>query len=344
MKLPRPIIFLTVLVGVVFVTIVLGLLLLPRFIDSQRIRDKIGAQWAEKTDGSLSFATIALLWFPRPRVVMENVAFTFDDKTQGSIRSVTLFPSLVYLLTGRWVARQALLNEPKFSLRLPQSSASPVDLEEWEKQIRSALVRLTMDPPAPRIELAGGSVDIRIGEHVPVILENVTASSSGSLTELRFEISARSNLCEQFKVEGKISPQDLASELNIGVRQLKMKESLALVPLQISDSLQQGEASFNAKIASVGLRQVKASIDGSLGPFVFERHGGSATVDVKRLKGGISYQRGAFQADVDQLDFASPKLKVSGNLRFDAGLLSAQMNVRDVDIAEIKSLALRVAD
>jgi uncharacterized protein involved in outer membrane biogenesis len=105
MKLPRPIIFLTALVGIVFVTIVLGLLLLPRFIDSQRIRDKIGAQWAEKSDGNLSFATIALLWFPRPRVVMENVAFSFDDKAQGSIRSVTIYPSLVYLLNG-WCAKR----------------------------------------------------------------------------------------------------------------------------------------------------------------------------------------------------------------------------------------------
>jgi hypothetical protein len=343
MKLPRPIIFLATVVGVVFVTIALGLLLVPRFIDSQLIRDQIGAEWAEKTDGNLSFATIALLWFPRPRVVMENMAFSFDDKAQGSIRSVTIYPSLFYLLTGQWVVRQVSLNEPKLRLRLPLRSASPVDLEEWEKHIRSALVRLTMALPASYIELSGGSADIRIGERIPVILENVTASSSGSPTELRFEVSARANLCEQFRVEGKISPQDLASEIDIGVRRLKMKESLAVVPLQISDSLQKGEASLDAKIASVGLRQVKASIEGSVGPFVFERHGGSATVEVKRLKGGVSYQHGAFQADVDQLDFASPQLKVSGNLRFDAGLLSAQMNVRDMDIAELRNLALRVA-
>jgi hypothetical protein len=343
MKLPRPIIFLAAVIGVVFVTFVLSLLLLPRFIDSQLIRDKIASQWVEKTDGNLHFSTIALLWFPRPRVVMENVAFSLDDKTGGSIRSVTIYPSLVYLLAGRWVVRRALLNEPKLSFRLPLSSASPVNLEEWEKQIRSALVRLTMELPASSIELTGGSADIRIGERIPVILENVTASSSGSPTELRFEVSARSNLCEQFKVAGKISPQDLASDVDIGVRRLKMKESLALVPLQISDSLQQGEVSLDSKIASVGLRQVKASIDGSVGPFVFERNGGTATVEVKRLKGGMSYERGAFQADVEQLDFASPKLQGSGKLGFDGSLLSVQMNVRDVDIAELSNLAPRVA-
>ncbi|HXV47202.1 MAG TPA: hypothetical protein VEB61_00270, partial [Candidatus Binatia bacterium] len=257
MKLPRPIIFISVLVGVVLVTIVLGMLLLPLFIDSQLISDKVASQWADKTHGNLSFETIALLWFPRPHVVMGNVAFSFDDKSQGSIRAVKIYPAVIHLLTGDLVARQALLQEPKIRVQQPKRSERQFDLEEWEKQIRSALIGLTKDLPASRVDVSDGSVEIGVGELPSVFLDNVTGSSSGSPTELHFEISARSNLCEQFKVEGKISPQDLASEVDIGVRRLKMKESLALLPLQISDSLQQGEASLNAKIASVGLRQVK---------------------------------------------------------------------------------------
>jgi uncharacterized protein involved in outer membrane biogenesis len=95
MKLPRPIVMFGVLAALILVILAGIALILPRLIDSQPIRDTIGAEVAKKTGGNATFGKIALFWFPRPRVVIENAELSFDDKTSGSIRAVTIYPSIV---------------------------------------------------------------------------------------------------------------------------------------------------------------------------------------------------------------------------------------------------------
>lgn len=337
------VIFLGALAAVITVIFFLGAVLLPRLVDSELIKETISSRLAKKSAGSLTLGKIALLWFPRPTVVIEGATISFNEKAHGSIRSAKIYPSIFYLLTGRLVVRRALLEEPKLSIRLPERSEKPLDLAELEKQIRAVLVRFTTELPAPRIDLSDGSAEIKVGDQPPALLENVAAQVAGSPAELRFELSARSNLCERLRIEGKISPESLTSQLEIGVRRLKIKESLTLLPLQISEYARQGEVSLDVNIASVGLRKLKASIGGSVGPFVFARHGNTATVEVKRLRGGLTYEGGAFQVDVEQLDLGAPRLKASGELKIQPGSLFARINVRDVDIAEVGNLALRTA-
>ncbi|HEX5022997.1 MAG TPA: AsmA-like C-terminal domain-containing protein [Candidatus Binatia bacterium] len=340
MKLPRVVIILGLLSAALIVTTVLSVLLLPWLIDSRLIRDKITLELAKKTEGSVSFGKIALRWFPQPTVVIHNAEISFGDKTQGSIRAATIHPSIFYLFTGRLVVRRALLEQPEIKISLPAASEKPFDLGDLEEQIRSVLVRLTTNLPAPRIDVSDGSAEIRIGDK-PLTLENVEIQTAASPAEMRFEVSARSNLCERARIEGKISPDSLASRLDIGVQGLKVRESLSLLPLEISEYARNGEASFDVKMTSVGLRSMKASIDGFAGPFVFARHGGTATIDAKRLRGGITYEGDVFHLTVQQLELGSPRLQASGELKIQSGLLSTRIKVRDVDIGELSQVALQ---
>ncbi|MGE5305147.1 MAG: AsmA-like C-terminal domain-containing protein [Alphaproteobacteria bacterium] len=343
MKPSRVVIVFGALASLIALIFVCSALLLPRIVDSERMKEKISSELAKKSSGRFAFGKIAVLWFPRPAVVIEAAQFSFGEKARGSIRTAKIYPSIYYLLTGRLVVRRALMQEPKLSIRLPERSERPFDVEELEKQIRSALDRFATGLPAPRLELSDGSADIKIGDKPPVLLDNVSAQTVGSPGALRFELSARSNLCAQLRVEGKISPENLASQLDVGVQRLKIKESLALLPLPIPAYAQQGEASFDVKMASVGLRKIKASIGGSVGPVVLARHGSKATLEVKRLKGGMTYEGGVFQVAAEQLDFGAPRVKASGEFKVQPGLISARLNVRDVDIAEVGTLALRMA-
>ncbi|HUK40715.1 MAG TPA: DUF748 domain-containing protein, partial [Candidatus Acidoferrales bacterium] len=339
MKLPWRAVLLSGMAAILVIG-VSGALLLPRLIDSQMIKNRISSELVKKTTVTVTFDKIALLWFPWPSVVIENAELSFADKNQGSIRTLRIYPSIFYLLTGRLVVRRALLQEPNFRIHLPERFEKPFDLEELEKQIRSALARFTRDFPAP-IDIDDGSAEIRIDDKPAVILENVAAQTVGSPAELRFELSARSNLCEHLKIEGKISPQSLASQLDIGLQRLKIKDSLALLPSQIFEYVRQGEASLDVKMASVGLRKLKASVRGSVGRLVFAWHGPTVTTEAKSVKGEMTYEDGVVQVDVEQLNLGAPRLQASGQLKVRAGSLSARIRLRDVDIAEVRDMALR---
>jgi hypothetical protein len=344
MKLARVLIFVGAMAAVVVVVLIFGARVFPRLIDSQLIRDKMSSAWAKTTDGSLTIGKITLFWFPRPNVVIENAEISFGDRAQGSIQTATIYPSVVYLLTGRWIARRALLRGAKIRIRLPESWDEPFDLEELEKQIQSALVRITRDLSVSRIDVSDGSVEITIGDKPSVILEDVAGQTAGSGAELRFELRGGSNLCERFKVEGKISPENLAAQVQVGVQRLKVKESLIFLPLQISEYALRGDASLDLTFASLGLRKVKATIGGSIGPLLFAQHNGTGTVEAKRVKGGITYEGGAVHVDVEQLDLESPRLKASGEFKVQPDSLFARISIRDADIAEVSNLALRIVD
>jgi hypothetical protein len=344
MKLPRPAIFLSIITAAVLVLGVCGALLLPRIVDSRMIKEKISAELAKRFAANLVIGKIELLWFPRPSVVIENTELSFDDSNRASIRAVNVYPSMIHLLIGRLVVSRALLIEPKLTLRLLESATKPLDLEALEEQVSSALARFTKELPAPRIDVSNGSAEIRVADKPPIILENVAAQTLASAAELRFELSTGSSLCASLKIEGKITPQNLAAQIDIGVQRLKLQEVLALLPLSNVRFATQGEASLEARVASVGLRRLKAMIGASSGPIVLARFGSTATVDVKRLDGEMTYEGGAFQIDVKRLDLASPRLTASGQVKIHSGSLTANIKARDVDISEMGNLALRITD
>ncbi|MGH7833035.1 MAG: AsmA-like C-terminal domain-containing protein, partial [Candidatus Binatia bacterium] len=306
--------------------------------------DKIGSELASRVAGRFVFGKIALVWLPRPAVVIERAELSLDGRYHASIRTAKFYPSLLYLLAGRWVVRGAVLQGAKLTLRLPDKPEKPFDPAEWEKQIRSALVRLTTEFPAPRIDVSDGSAEIEIRGKPPVRIEDAALQTAGSGEELRFELSARSNLCERLTIGGRISAESLASELQIGVQRLKIEESRPFLPLPISEYAQRGEASLDLKVAAVGLRKVKANIAGSVGPLLLARHAGTATVEAKRLEVEITYEGGTVQVQVDQLDLGAPRLKASGALRIESGSVSGRIDIRQADIGELGDLALRVAD
>jgi hypothetical protein len=344
MKLPRVIVYLGALAAIALVVLITGAWLLSRLIDSQMIRDKISSELAIKTRGSLSIGKITVLWLPWPSVVIENAEVAFGDHAWGAIPAVQIYPSFGHLLTGRWVMRQARLERAQWRIRLAQRAAEPFNLDELENEIRAALVALTRALPTVRVELTDGSAEINIGDQPPLVVENLAVQTVASPDELRFDLRARANRWEWLKITGRTSPQKLTFELDIGVQGLKIKESLRLLALPNLDYLQAGEVSLEMKAAGVGARKLKASVDGSAGPLVLARHGSKFSLEAKRIKAALTYEGGALQADLEQLELGAPRLQASGTLKILANSCAASVELRDGEIAQLGELAQYLTD
>jgi hypothetical protein len=315
MKLPRLIVVLGVCAALILVILVGSALVLPRLIDSRLVKEKVGSLLAEKTKGTVSVAKIDLVWFPRPTVLIGNAQFLLEDRTRGTIQSVKIYPSILYLLTGRLVVRRAQLREPRITIRMPADSEQLPGLEELERAIRAALTYFTTEMPGLDIDLSDGAAEIVSGDNPPVTLANVDAQVVVSANDLRLRVSALSNLCDRFQVEGTIADENLAALLEVSVIRLKLKESLHALPFRLSEYAQGGEASFDLRIAFQGLRKINAAIDGSIAALVVARRGGSVRVEAKKLKGSVVYDDGAIQTSIDHLDLVSPRLRASAELK-----------------------------
>lgn len=344
MKLPRASVILAIVAASILSSVLLGIFLLPRLIDSRFVREKISSELQEKINGGVTLGKIAFRWLPRPVVRLEKTEIVFDDRTRGSIQRTEIYPSVFSLLRGRVILDRAVMHAPMLRIHLAAPAEKEIDLEELEKQMHSALVRLARHYPATRIDASDGSAEINIGDQPPLSFEDVAIQAVASAGELRFKLSGRSNLCERATIEGNVSPDTLAARLAIAVQRLRIKESLALLPLPITAYAGEGEASFSVKMAAVGLRRGKATIDGSLAPFVVVRQGETATIEAKRVKGEIDYGDEVFDIRLEQLELGSPRLEASGELKMRSGLLSALLEVRNADIAEVSRVASRLVD
>ena len=119
------------------------MLLLPWLVDSRLTKDKISSELEKTIAGRSVFGRILFVWFPRPHVVIEDFQVSFSDETAAAIQSAKIYPSVFHLLTGRVVVREMFLEQPRIRTRMPASSTQPLDFEQLEKEIRSALVRFT---------------------------------------------------------------------------------------------------------------------------------------------------------------------------------------------------------
>ena len=330
-------------IAAVFVAIALvGLLLLPRLIDSQLVKTKLGALITEATQGDATIGKIDLVWLPRPAVVIEGVHLDSAREAQGRIRKVTIYPSILNLLIGRLVAQQALLEEPEVRFHLPPQSDKSFDADTLEQEIRAALGYFTQIP-VRRIVMINGSAGIEISGRDSVTFENVEGMIAGSSATAQFYLSARSNLSDRIQVKGEIKQETLAGQLRIAVDQLKLQPILASLPFAGCEYLSAGEASFAVEVATAGLKKFQATVDGSAVSLVLARGARNINIQAKEFKGKLVYESQALLAQVERLDLTAPRLNASGELKMRPDFLSARLRMRDIDIPAVRASALSLA-
>jgi hypothetical protein len=257
---------------------------------------------------------------------------------------VKVYPSLLHLLMTQFVAQRMALIEPQLTLRLPGRPKRSFDLEELEREISSAVAQFVRDIPVRKIDVTDGSAEIGIANQPVIDLQEVAVQSVSSPGELSFEISGRSALWDRLSLEGKIFPEHLVSQLNVAVVGLRISQLLQFLPTQMATPMSEGEASFRVKIASVGLRQVKAAVDGSTGPITLIRQNRTAKLQIEHVKSAVVYADEGFKIDIEELDLGSPHLKASGQIKIDPAAVSTEIKARNIDITEISDLALRMVD
>src|SRR5262245_63232798 len=92
--------WLAVLAGLCVILFLTAVLLLPRAVDSQAVRERIRTFLLSRVSGDVAIEQIDLRWFPRPTAIIRGVSFTFGDTVNGKVQSMEIHPSLRSLFTG----------------------------------------------------------------------------------------------------------------------------------------------------------------------------------------------------------------------------------------------------
>ena len=230
--------------------------ILPRLVDSEAAKEKIRSILSEKTGGDFAFGKIDFLWLPRPAVVIRGVKVSLAEHSTATVELVRVQPSIVALIAGRWALSRVVLERPAVAARLAERPDKPLNLDEIEKNIRALLAALSSGGERLAVAIDNGSVEIAIGEKWSVAIQDLDAQLAGFGDELEVKLTARSNLWNKLRVEGKIAYKEKQISL-AGLSGAVGRSSFSGLAVQIKNDAQRNFA-INAGSLSLDIEESRA--------------------------------------------------------------------------------------
>jgi hypothetical protein len=86
-------------IGILLALLLLFMLLLPKLVNLEPMKEKILATISQQVGGDVEFQRVDLLFFPRPRVVIHQGNLSIPGKVTGTLESLTMYPKILPLFT-----------------------------------------------------------------------------------------------------------------------------------------------------------------------------------------------------------------------------------------------------
>ena len=337
--------WLAALGGLCVILLFAVVLLLPRILDSQTVRETIRAFLLTKTNGNVAFGNIDLTWLPKPAVVVHGATLSFTDKITGRIQSIEVYPSIVGLFRGRLDISQVEVTGPALAVHLPEPGAEPFNIDEIEGKIRTLVASFATEIPGIIVGVRGGSVEFRIGDRPPVVIKELEGRLVAPPGEMQLQISSRANFFDSLRVEERIAGDTLATKGSIKINRLRLRESIASLFPRPDEYVEHGEISLDVVITSVGLKRIKAEVEGTSPSLGLVRRDRKTVIEGVTFKGVISRDEGIVKAVIEQFNLVSPRLTATGELTVDPASPTVQLKMagRDLDVSGIRETALKIA-
>ena len=293
--------WLAALSGLCVILLFAVVLLLPRILDSQTARETIRAFLLTKTNGNVAFGNIDLTWLPKPAVVVRGATLSFADKVSGKIQSIEVYPSIVGLLRGRLDISQVEVIGPALAVRLSEPGEEPFNFDEIEGKIRALVASFATEIPGMIVGVRDGSVEIRIGDRPPVVIKELEGRLVAPPGEMQLQISSRANVFDSLRVEESIAGDTLATKGSIKINRLRLRESIAALFPRPDEYVEDGEISVDVVLTSVGLKKIKAEIEGTSPSLGLVRRDRKTVIEGVTFKGVISRDEGIVSAVIQRL-------------------------------------------
>ena len=320
-------------------------LALPRFIDSEAMKEKARAFVSRQAPGAIGIEKMEVSWFPRPAIVVRGATVSIPDNLDGTVQSIRAYPSVRALMVGRIVVSRLVLERPAVTARWAARPEEPLDLEDIEKTLRAVLAIGAAAAPPLVIRIDDGSAMLRIGNRAAVEIKDLHARLVAGPRELSIAAAASSNISDRIRVEVRISGENLVTEGTVAIEHLRLRNAMASLLSQPIEHIEDGDVSLNLALRSMGTRTINVQVDAPQPSVVLARGGDRVAIKAHRAKGAVAYEKGSIRATLEQLDLVSPRLSVSGEMSLDQQSSGVRMRLegRQIDVSGVRDAALKIA-
>ncbi len=332
--------------------IVLAMVLSPRLINIEAVRNQIKVKMLRDVGGEIKYRQIALSYFPRPHVTIHNAEVRIPDSFTIKVHRMRFYPKILPLFRGQLQVARVRLENADYFMKLPQiSDTAPlpgdkVSVDSIVKEFFSAVKGLPeFKLPDIKLDVKNGKVNLVDPFGRKFKLSEVEADYHSHPDKIDFSIKCKSNLWDQVNINGFLNPTDFKGRGKIQLSRFRPQTLLAyLMPnskLQVIDT----RANLRIDFESQGIGSLTADFDGAI-PFLSLGH------DKQRLafKGGrftgkIGVGGGQIKIKLTDLGLDDPQLTATGMFSYDEDQddILLAINGTEINADSVRQMTLALA-
>jgi hypothetical protein len=335
-------------IGIFLAIIVILLLLAPMLINLKPFKERVAAEISNKLGGDLQARKIDLLFLPRPRIKIHQGRVSIPGKISGTFNSLTIYPQLLQLLTGKVEVAKLSIDTPEVWMEVPvrlkgeMEGLKAFSLKTIEEEVGSYLEQAISKAPGLIVGVEKGRLHLNEQDQSRFSFQDIHGRIGFSPQRITLEMNCGSNIWESLLFEGWLNPRDFMSQgrLELSSFQLQTLSSF-LFPLA-SPHIEDSQADLNLRFDVRGLKTFQMEVQGSI-PYLRLRKGDERLIiRGTRLKGTFHREEGKTTLSLPELTISYPQLRMSGKLSIDplSPLASLEINSKGMDVAELRETVL----
>ncbi len=316
-----------------------------KLINTESVKEKIRIYLLEKAGAEITFGKSEINLFPLPEIIFHQVRLSIPDKTEGSVLSLRVYPSLLSLVRGESAIAKVGVEAPHFTIKISKDTKE-LTLEEIEEKVRSIVHYLVSKTPGVRIVIRDGKLDVTGEDETAFSVDLINAQLKTSKKTVDIELASRSNLWDNFSVSSSIKADGLNSKGAIRLKHLRPGVLIARLSKEAAGRVGISDVDLSAKFETSGLKVVHMTAESSVSDLAFSREGKRLTMGKAIVKGELKIEPDAVSVSIDEAKISRPALNLSGQyiLNRSSGMMTADLDAASISVKPLRESALAVGD
>ncbi len=332
--------------------IVVVMLVTPRLINLDMVRNQIKYRIARDVGAEIKYRKMELAYLPRPHIVIHKPEVRIPDSFTIKVHRMRVYPRIMPLFKGNLQLASIRLEYADYFMKLPQISAAPQKPEEAvsvDAMIRAVARAVKGLPefklPDVRLFIKYGKVNLIDPFGHRFLLREVHADYHSRPDKLDFSIRCKSNLWDQIDINGFLNPTDFKGRGKIRLSRVRPQNLLAYLMPESKLRVVDTRANLMIDFDSQGAGSLRADFDGAI-PFL-ELRRDKAEVAFKggRFKGTIGIGDKSVSVELTDFGLDYPQLAATGMFAYDEDRNDIRLviNGSEIDADAVRQTTLALA-
>ncbi|MGH3055353.1 MAG: hypothetical protein ACRDL7_10295, partial [Gaiellaceae bacterium] len=275
MRLKRPTVVRVLVVGCALLLLLAaaGVLVAPAAFKRAGLHEQVVRTLAAQLGGTVELGAVRVSLFPIPHVVLDQLRIRVAPTVDAAIASVSVYPRLRALLSGKLQVAQVDVSDAGVELHLerhvavkpaPEGDTTQPGLREAAAAALAALSSVTAThAPGLVVRLMHVTVGVSTADAPTATFTDIHGTIHLPPDQLRLDLAVGSNLWEQATLHAALDPGSVRGDGHLtltGVRPQVLGSYLTLGDLEIGNAT----AALEVQMTANGLDALRADVDASL--------------------------------------------------------------------------------